>query len=97
VPDNPDALEIGFHLRPEYWGNGFATEAAQAVITHAFATARAVTLVAGHHPENQDSRRVLERLGFRYTHDALYPPTGLQHRNYALSAAGFAGGPGSSA
>jgi RimJ/RimL family protein N-acetyltransferase len=86
VPDDVACLELGFHLRPEYWGQGLATEAARATIQRAFATGRVTTIVAGHHPQNQDSRRVLQRLGFRYTHDALYPPTGLQHVNYALSA-----------
>ncbi len=43
-------------------------------------------LMAGHHPKNASSQRVLEKLGFRYTHDELYPPTGLQHRSYLLTA-----------
>jgi RimJ/RimL family protein N-acetyltransferase len=90
VPDQVDALELGIHLRPEYWGQGLATEAARAVIKHAFTAGRTTTLVAGHHPQNLDSPRVLQRLGFRYTHDELYAPTGLQHLNYALSAADFA-------
>jgi RimJ/RimL family protein N-acetyltransferase len=97
VPDKADALELGFHLRPEHWGQGLATEAARAVVKHALSTGRALTLVAGHHPQNLDSRRVLQRLGFRYTHDALYAPTGLQHVNYALSATDFARGLASSA
>src|SRR5262245_57650326 len=36
VADTSDALEIGFHLRPEFWGQGFAREAAVAVIAYAF-------------------------------------------------------------
>ena len=27
---------------------------------------------------------MLHRLGFRYTHDELYPPTGLNHPSYLL-------------
>ncbi len=90
VAGTAGTLELGFHLRPEHWGRGFATEAARAVITHAFAAAAAETVVAGHHPRNDASRRVLLRLGFRHTGDAFYAPTGLDHPSYALTAAEFA-------
>jgi RimJ/RimL family protein N-acetyltransferase len=90
VPGSAGVLELRFHLRTEHWGQGYATEAARAVITHAFTTAAAGTLVAGHHPRNEASRRVLLRLGFRHTHDELYPPTGLEHPSYALTAAELA-------
>jgi RimJ/RimL family protein N-acetyltransferase len=82
--------ELGFHLRPAYWGQGLATEAAQAVVTLAFETIGAAALFAGHHPENTPSRRVLEKLGFRFTHDELYAPTGLHHPSYLLTPAGTA-------
>ena len=77
--------ELGFQLRREYWGRGLATEAARAVIEHAFGPLGAAALFAGHHPENDASRRVLAKLGFEYTHDEFYAPTGLVHPSYALS------------
>lgn len=79
--------ELGFHLRPEHWGKGFAGESARAVIAHAFGSLGARGLFAGHHPENLASCRVLERLGFRFTHEELYVPTGKLHRCYLLQAA----------
>jgi RimJ/RimL family protein N-acetyltransferase len=82
---------FGFHLRPEYWGRGYATEAGRAVIRHAFTNLSVRALFAGHHPANPASPRVLEKLGFRYTHDELYPPTGLRHRSCLLTAADTAG------
>ncbi len=88
-------LEIGFHIRSAYWGQGYATEAARAVIAYAFGPLHATALFAGHNPENTVSRHVLERLGFRYTHDEFYPPTGLKHPSYLLTAEDFsASGPG---
>jgi [ribosomal protein S5]-alanine N-acetyltransferase len=85
----PGVLEAGFHLAASAWGKGFATEAGRAIVAHAHAAGLARALFAGHHPENEESRRVLTKLGFRYTHDELYPPTGLMHPGYrlALSAA----------
>lgn len=76
--------ELGVHLRFEHWGRGYASEAARAAIKHAFGALAIRQLVAGHHPENRASRRLLERLGFRYLSDTLYPPTGLHHPTYIL-------------
>jgi [ribosomal protein S5]-alanine N-acetyltransferase len=75
---------MGFHLRPEFWGAGYGFEAAQRVITLAFETLGATALFAGRHPDNESSHRLLTRLGFQYTHDELYPPTGRMHRSYRL-------------
>lgn len=76
--------ELGFHLRPAYWGLGLAKEAGRAVIGFAFERLDPAAVVAGHHPENEASRRVLTALGFTYTHDERYGPTGLLHRMYML-------------
>ena len=78
--------EMGFHLRPAYWGQGLAVEAGRAIVALAFATVGARALFAGHHPNNAASRTVLEKLGFSFTHEELYAPTGLKHRSYLLSA-----------
>lgn len=77
--------EMGFHLRPAYWGRGLAVEAGHAVIAYAFERFGATALFAGHHPANAASRSVLEKLGFNFTHEELYPPTGLKHRSYLLT------------
>lgn len=77
---------FGFHLRREHWGRGYATEAARTAIRFAFEVLDVRSLFAGHHPRNLASRHVLDKLGFHYTHDELYPPTGLQHRSYLLDA-----------
>ncbi len=76
--------EIGFHIRPKHWRRGFALEAARAVIGYAFGPLKAKGLFAGHNPKNEASRQLLGKLGFRYTHDEFYPPTGLQHPSYWL-------------
>ena len=75
---------VGYYLLPEFWGQGLATEAGRAVIKYAFERLEARSLFAGHHPENATSGRVLEKLGFHFTHKELYPPTGLMHQSYIL-------------
>ena len=78
--------EIGFHIRPQFWRQGFAIEAARAVMRYAFTQLNATALFAGHNPANQASRSLLEKLHFRYTHDEFYPPTGLQHPSYLMTS-----------
>ncbi len=76
--------ELGFHLRPKFWGQGLAPEAARAVIDFAFKTIGAKGLSAGHHPENVASKKVLEKLGFRYTHDEFFAVLGMNIPYYLL-------------
>lgn len=82
-----EVWELGFYVRRAAWGKGYATEAARAVMRYAFEERKAAALYAGHHPENQDSRRALAKLGFGYVGDELYAPTGLMHPGYRLSRA----------
>lgn len=74
--------ELGFHLRPSFWGKGLAVEAAQCVIRYAFEELQAETLFAGHNPKNLRSKRVLEKLGFEWIGEEYYEPTGLMHPSY---------------
>ena len=83
------AYELGFHFLPEYWGRGLAQEAGRAVIAFAFEQIGAQSLFAGHHPANAASARVLAKLGFRYTHDEFYSPTGFEHASYRLTRADY--------
>jgi RimJ/RimL family protein N-acetyltransferase len=75
---------MGVHLRAEYWGIGLAEEAGRAVIRYAFDVLDVQGLFAGHHPENAASQRLLDKLGFRFTHEQFYAPTGRKHRSYLL-------------
>ena len=50
-----------------YWGQGYATEAARAVIDHAFGELEHELLLAGARVSNPASRRVLEKCGFQWT------------------------------
>jgi len=77
-------FEMGVHLFPEFWGQGIAREASEAIIPYAFGPLGATAIVAGHHPQNAASGRLLVKLGFTYQGDRLYIPTGLMHPMYLL-------------
>ena len=83
--------EIGFHLVPEYWGKGYGKEAAEAMIKYAFEELRAEKLFAGHNPANTASARLLTKLGFIYTGDEYYKPTGLYHPSYIYEKIDYKG------
>ncbi|MFT0861396.1 GNAT family N-acetyltransferase [Ancylobacter sp. G4_0304] len=59
--------EIGYWLGEPYWDRGIATEAARALIDHAFGDRGLDALVASARVVNPASRRVLEKCGFQWT------------------------------
>jgi RimJ/RimL family protein N-acetyltransferase len=64
MPDSRGEVEIGWHLHPDRWGRGLATEAARALLTRGFALGleEIWSLV---HPDNERSARVCEKLPMR--------------------------------
>ena len=61
--DLTDCHEIGWRLRPEFWGKGIAKEAAIASLDLAFGRFEAPHVVALTVPDNQASWGLMERLG----------------------------------
>ena len=61
LADEEPVLELGYHLRRDHWGHGYATEAAQACMEYAFCVLKLDRLVSLIKPENIPSRRVAER------------------------------------
>lgn len=80
-----NVLEMGVHLKEEYWGKGLAKEACLGVIQYSFKNLKVNALFAGHNPKNISSAILLKKLGFKYTHDEFYEPTGLNHPSYLLT------------
>jgi len=61
-----DDVDLGYAFLERYWGQGFASEAAQAVKEYARGVVGLKRLVAVVNPDNEKSVRVLEKLGMRY-------------------------------
>lgn len=57
--------ELGYWVGVPYWGRGYATEAARAVVGYAFAELGLRRVVAQHYARNPASGRVLEKVGMR--------------------------------
>jgi RimJ/RimL family protein N-acetyltransferase len=61
----PD-VDIGFAFLPRFWGQGYAREAAAAVLALGKDTLGLKRIVAITNPDNESSIRLLESLGFRF-------------------------------
>lgn len=85
-PENP--LEIGWRLHPDFWRQGLASEAAEAMAAFAFDTLKAPELVAVRYEANLDSARVMERLGLRWRERGRWYDTEMVL--HAMSAADWA-------
>lgn len=58
--------ELGYTLHRGYWGQGYASEAGEALLRYGFTELRLHRVFAECHPANVGSARVMQRLGMRY-------------------------------
>lgn len=82
------AGEIGYWLDKRYWGKGYASECAEALVKFAFETLDISYIRTGHAVDNPTSGKVLQKLGFRKTEEEMlwYPARGeyAKHQFYSL-------------
>lgn len=76
--------EIGWRLAPGYWGQGLATEAAQAALMHGIVTLRFSRVTAIVQTANAASVRVIEKLGM--TLERRFDRDGREVMIYAVNA-----------
>lgn len=86
--DPAGPLETGWRLRQDRWGQGFASEAAQAMGRFAFETLNAPLLCAVCMVENKPSSTVMERLGMAYRKMGRYYDHEMAY--YDMDAAAWA-------
>lgn len=66
-----DDHELGYALGKAFWGKGYATETARALVRYGFKQANLERIFAVVIPENVPSSRVLDHLGFAYEKDGV--------------------------
>ena len=80
-PPTPDGVvEIAYGVAPDYQGNGYATEAAQALVSYAFSNSKVRVVRAHTLPEANASTRVLTKCGFKQVGEVMDPDDGLVWR-----------------
>jgi RimJ/RimL family protein N-acetyltransferase len=61
--EDTEDVEVGWHLHPDHWGHGYATEAAQRLMEHARDDLGLSAINALAYPGNDRSLAVMRRLG----------------------------------
>lgn len=69
------------------WGLRLGEESLRAVLALAFDTLSLTVVVAGHGLGHDNSQKLLERVGFGYTHNIAWGPKAIEVRMYAINAA----------
>ena len=92
--DNEKAKMLGHAIGEAYWGNGYTTEAALAIIKYGFENLNLDLISAYCYPYNLRSKRVLEKLGFYYEGklskcEKRFDDAILDNECYAMSAESF--------
>lgn len=66
-------VEIGYRLRPEFWGRGLATEGGKAALRYGFEGLGLREIVAFTTSANRRSRRVMEKIGLVFSEEFDHP------------------------
>jgi [ribosomal protein S5]-alanine N-acetyltransferase len=88
MTEKDDECELGYWLGKEFWGRGIIPEAAREIIRYAFEELDMNTIWCGYYDGNVKSKRVQEKLGFKYHHTCddvpvlLMGETRIGHTNY---------------
>ena len=75
---DPDAPELGYRLRRQFWGQGYATEGSKALIHKGFTELGISRVTAVAYKENLASLRVLEKCGLRFVRMMEFTPEQLR-------------------
>jgi RimJ/RimL family protein N-acetyltransferase len=72
INNHKDFYEIGYRFIEKHWGKGYASEAAIAFVDYAFTKMKVDKLYAYADEGNENSRKVLEKMGFQYVNSFEY-------------------------
>lgn len=64
--------DIGYRLRPEFWGKGYATEASIAILEHGFRTLKISKIIGVAEVENIASNVILKKIGLQLIDEFIY-------------------------
>jgi RimJ/RimL family protein N-acetyltransferase len=85
-PALPGELDFGYALGRRDWGQGYMTEAVQALLAFGFRPLRAQRIFAECQPPNVASARVMEKAGMRY--EGRFLVDGVEHLRYGIDSSG---------
>jgi ribosomal-protein-alanine N-acetyltransferase len=68
--DGQEEVEVAYTISQEYWGQGLATEAAQAILEYGFEKLKSSRLISVIDAENIASQRVAEKIGMHFERES---------------------------
>jgi [ribosomal protein S5]-alanine N-acetyltransferase len=80
-----NTVEAGVHVMRSAWGLRLGEEGLRAALAHGFDALSLPVIVAGHGLGHDNSQKLLERVGFRYTHNAKWGPQAIEVCLYEIS------------
>jgi [ribosomal protein S5]-alanine N-acetyltransferase len=83
---DPHTIEAGVHLMRSVWGLRMGEEALLSVLAYGFDMLGVPMIVAGHGIAHDNSRKLLERVGFEYTHNIMWGPSEIEVCMWAITA-----------
>ncbi|MDQ6860389.1 MAG: GNAT family N-acetyltransferase [Verrucomicrobiota bacterium] len=81
--DTLEHVDVGFSIFERFWGRGYATEAARAVMQYGLTTLALPRIVAITAPDNVRSAAVLEKIGLRFEKMIQLPGYGFESRLFS--------------
>ncbi len=85
LPEILPAVEIGWRLARDVWGEGLATEGAREVLRFGFGELALDRIVGVHQVGNDASGRIMQKLGMRLERDTVDPTHGRPVRVYEIT------------
>ena len=70
LPDSNE-IDLGYRLMQQYWGNGYAFEAAKYTVDYGFNQLHLKTIVGRAHVENIASLKILQKVGMQFIKDEV--------------------------
>lgn len=93
IKNNDASYDLGYALSKDYWGRGLIPEAAKVVMKYIFETLKTDVITIGHFDFNLQSKRVVEKLGFKYAGEndyvRKYDGKTLKRINYRITKEEF--------
>lgn len=85
--------EIGYALKPEYWGKGYMSETLLKILEFGFSEFKLHSVIGNVNPQNKRSIKILEKFGFKkeahFREDYLYNGKYLDSEIYCLLETDF--------
>ena len=82
-PREAGEVEVGYVIKPAYWGRGLATEITMAALKVGFESLDLQRIIAIAQPANAPSRRVMEKCGMIFETETLSP---MASRAFAMQS-----------